>query len=81
MPEPVERNLGLDLVRVTETMLPLPANFSANGAPTIGAGEDLKTALSKLLQSGAPILVVEDAGKPVGVLSLEQIRSSVEHKN
>lgn len=70
----------LSLRRVGEVMGPLPANFSMNGAPTIGIGDDLKDALSKLLQTGATTLVVEDAGQPVGVLGFDRIRGSAAGK-
>ncbi len=66
----------LSLLRVEHVMAPLPKNFVLNGTPTILQQDDLRNALSKLLQSGASALAVLDETKPVGVLSLEQIRAS-----
>lgn len=66
----------LSLVRVASVMSPLPNNFVLNGTAVIDANDDLKSALSKLLQTGAPTLTVLQKDKPVGVLSLEQIRVS-----
>ena len=66
----------LSLVRVASVMSPLPNNFVLNGTATIDANDDLKNALSKLLQTGAPSLAVLQENKPVGVLSLEKIRAS-----
>jgi osmoprotectant transport system ATP-binding protein len=65
----------LSLVRVTTAMQPLPRDFLLDGAPAIAAGENLREALSKLLQSGASSLVVVQQDKPIGVVSLEQIRA------
>lgn len=64
----------LSLVQVTDAMSALPADFTLNGAPTIGARDDLKSALSRLLQTGASLLVVQDEGEPVGLVGFDQIR-------
>jgi osmoprotectant transport system ATP-binding protein len=66
----------LSLVRVASAMSPLPKSFGMNGSPTVALDDDLRTALSKLLQTGASTLTVMDGEKPVGVVTLEQIRAS-----
>src|SRR5205814_2370396 len=43
----------LSLLRVAAVMASLPQNFVLNGTPTIDAQADLRSALSKLLQTGA----------------------------
>ena len=50
-----------------------------NGTPVIAADDDLRNALSKLLQTGASSLAVVQGNVPVGVLSFEQIRASARH--
>ncbi len=66
----------LSLVRVSQAMTPLSQNFVLDGTPTIDVNDDLRMALSKLLQSGTDTLVVIDQDQPIGTLSLEQIRAS-----
>jgi osmoprotectant transport system ATP-binding protein len=63
-------------MRVESVMSPLAQPVALNGAPTISATDDLRTALSMLLLTGAPTLVVLAQDQPVGTLSLEQIRES-----
>lgn len=65
----------LSLVRVATVMQPLPENFAYAGAPTLSADENLRGALSKILASGATMLVVTRHAEPVGVVRLEQIRA------
>ncbi len=66
----------LSLIPVASIMSPLPKNFVLNGSPTIQVEDDLRNALSKLLQTGASSLAVVQENNPVGILSLEQIRAS-----
>jgi osmoprotectant transport system ATP-binding protein len=59
-------------------LAPVGASAIATGGelPTISAGGNLRAALGLLLQSGAPALVVvDDAGAPVGRLDFAAIRS------
>lgn len=71
-----DRVRQLRLLRVSSAMQPLPAGFVADGAPSIDAAQDLRQALSALLETGAPALVVQDQNRPVGILSFENIRAS-----
>jgi CBS domain-containing protein len=48
-------------------------------APTIGVDEDLRHALSRLLQTGAKRLVVVEGAKAVGSLTIEDIRAKTEN--
>jgi osmoprotectant transport system ATP-binding protein len=66
----------LSLLRVEGAMGGLPAGSSPNGEPRIGRHDDLRHALSTLLRTGAPRLIVTDDGAAVGALTLEQIRDS-----
>ncbi|MEN9205761.1 MAG: ABC transporter ATP-binding protein [Thermostichales cyanobacterium DRC_bins_46] len=65
------RHLGL--LRVKAAMLNVEPPILA-AEPTIGAEDTLRRALSLLLRSGAPQLTVLEEGRPVGILTLEQIR-------
>jgi len=68
--------LGLIPVSVAVTGPPPPS--PQGGAATVRAEDSLRTALSTLLQSGAPALVViEDGGRAVGSLTFEDIRRAV----
>ena len=69
----VVRQLGL--VRVETAMRGLPAGYSPNGAPSIDQDDSLRNALSHLLRTEGE-LVVTDTEKPVGVISLDDIRTS-----
>ncbi len=72
----VLRMLGLIPVSVAITG-PAPPS-PPDGAATVRAEDSLRTALSTLLQSGAPALVViEDGGRAVGRLTFEDIRRAV----
>jgi osmoprotectant transport system ATP-binding protein len=66
----------LSLLRVDKAMRALPAEYKASGTPTISCDADLRRALSLLLQSGGAALTVVDDGVPVGLLTLEDVRSS-----
>jgi len=66
----------LSLLRVDKAMDPLPADHAAGDHPTICCDDNLRRALSLLLQSGASALTVEDDGAPIGLLTLDNIRAS-----
>ncbi len=70
----------LALLTVSTIMSPLPKHFVLDGAVTIKADEDLRMALSKLLQTGASSLAVMRDELPVGVITLEQIRAAAKQK-
>ena len=83
--EDMVRQLGL--IRVEAAMTPLamtPLAMTAAGgapesleaAPVISADTDLRQALSLLLRTGAPRLLVEADGAPVGWLTLDRIRAA-----
>jgi osmoprotectant transport system ATP-binding protein len=72
------RRLGL--LRVDGAMVPLPSGQGQADAPTIAADADLRRALSILLQTGAPALVVRDGEGPVGLVALEQIRDAARER-
>ena len=67
------RQLGL--VRVDLAMKPLPADFVQNGRPTIARDDNLRRALSMLLNSNAPALTVIENDRPVGLLTLSSIQA------
>jgi CBS domain-containing protein len=67
----------LSLLRVEETMAALSDGAPAPDGPTIQRNDDLHHALSVLLQTSAPALIVVDGERAVGTLSLEQIRRAV----
>ncbi|MCC6606181.1 MAG: ABC transporter ATP-binding protein [Anaerolineae bacterium] len=67
------RQLGL--VRVDLAMKPLPADFVLNGRPTIARDDNLRRALSLLLNSNAPALTVTENDRPVGILTLSNIQA------
>lgn len=66
----------LSLLRVDKAMDPLPADHAAGDHLTIRCDDNLRRALSLLLQSGASTLTVEDDGAPIGLLTLDNIRAS-----
>jgi osmoprotectant transport system ATP-binding protein len=71
----------LSLVRVESGMRPLPAaaeEIRLGSLPTISCDADLRSALSRLLRTGNETLLVHDDGTPVGLLTLDDIRSSAE---
>ncbi|MEZ4737602.1 MAG: ABC transporter ATP-binding protein [Caldilineaceae bacterium] len=71
------RQLGL--VRVESAMVDLPARFPLDGQPTIDCNHNLREALSRLLRTDAPALVVTDRNAPVGLLTLDDIRANTEN--
>ena len=73
------RQLGL--LRVETAMKALPANYEPADRPTIELDDDLRHALSVLLQTGSANLTVLSQTTPVGTLSLENIRASTESRN
>ena len=68
------RQLGL--IRVASAMTPLPAAAAPADRHTISRDDDLRQALSLLLRSHAPALTVTENGRPVGLLTLDNIRHS-----
>jgi osmoprotectant transport system ATP-binding protein len=68
------RQLGL--VRVEAAMRKMPPEFHAANQPTIDCQKDLRQALSMLLRTDAPVLVVMDEQRPIGLLTLDDIRAS-----
>jgi len=68
------RQLGL--VRVEAAMKQLPPQFQVNGQPTIACDTNLRQALSTLLRTNAPTLVVVDDQTPVGLLTLDNLKAS-----
>lgn len=68
----------LSLLRVDRAMEELPEPLGDTQNPTIPCGENLRRALSLLLQSGASMLTVVEEGVPIGLLTLDNIRSSTQ---
>lgn len=66
----------LSLLRVETAMTSVPQNHNPHSELTIARHDNLRQALSLLLRTGAQMLTVLDAGKVVGVLTLEHIRDS-----
>ena len=71
------RRLGL--VSIPAAMVSLPAGATVDGVePRINISERVRPALTLLLEGGAPRVIVEDHGVPVGFLDLAAIqRASV----
>ena len=57
-------------------MKQLPSQFQVDGQPTIACDTNLRQALSTLLRTNAPTLVVVDDQTPVGLLTLDNIKAS-----
>lgn len=74
--EDMVRQLGL--VRVESAMSQLPANFSLDGQPTVACSQNLRVALSQLLRTDVPALVVLDEEVPVGRLTLSDISATTQ---
>jgi len=70
----------LSLVRVESGMGPLPGTGDFGGYPQISCDDDLRSALSLLLRSGAKALLVMHGPDPVGLLTLDHIRASAEEQ-
>jgi osmoprotectant transport system ATP-binding protein len=68
----------LSLLRVDRAMEELPEPLGDTRNPTIPCDENLRRALSLLLQSGAAMLTVVEEGVPIGLLTLDNIRSSTQ---
>jgi osmoprotectant transport system ATP-binding protein len=73
------RQLGL--VRVASAMAALPPHFQLNGQPTVAGDQNLREALSRLLRTNAPALVVLDNQQPVGLLTLAAISATAHNSN
>ena len=63
-------------MRVESAMQALPVNFHVNGQPTITHDQNLREALSRLLRTNVPTLVVTTNDAPTGLLTLDDIRAS-----
>lgn len=72
----IVRQLGV--VRVETAMTPFGAGETPDVAPTVGCMDDLRHALSTMLQTGAEVLTVVDGSEPVGRLTLDEIRLSAQ---
>lgn len=66
----------LSLLRVETAMSAAPDDYRRNGEPTIGIDDNLRTALSILLRTGSHKLAVLRESDTVGILTLDNIRSS-----
>ena len=73
------RQLGL--VRVESAMGPLPTPFHLAGQPTVACDQNLREALSRLLRTNAPALVVLDDQQPIGLLTLADISATTQNSN
>jgi osmoprotectant transport system ATP-binding protein len=73
------RQLGL--LPVNAVMMVLPANYENGSKPTVAAEDNLRDALSLMLKTGAPELSVLANGEPVGVLTLDHIRTCAVEAN
>ncbi len=71
-----DRIRQLGLLRVETAMKPLPAGTELSGGPVIGAEESLRQALSLLLQPGVTRIVAMLDGRPVGKLTLDDLRGA-----
>ncbi len=74
----IVRRLGL--LRVEAAMTPLARETRLDGAPEVGADENLREALSALLRTDAPELIVRQGDRAVGRLALDQIRAAARSK-
>jgi osmoprotectant transport system ATP-binding protein len=70
----IVRQLGL--IPVSRAMGTLPAEEMANGQPRIDENVDLRRALSQLLRSSGGQLIVTRQERPVGLLTIDDIRLS-----
>ena len=68
------RQLGL--LKVASAMTELPADYANNNQPTLESDNNLRDALSLILKTGAPEISVTKNGKPIGLLTLDHIRTS-----
>ena len=74
----IVRRLGL--LRVEAAMTPLAQGTRLDGAPEVAADETLREALSALLRTDAPELIVRQGDRAVGRLALDQIRAAARSK-
>lgn len=73
------RQLGL--LPVNAAMMALPEHYPNGNKPSIETEDTLRDALSLILKTGAPELSVLQEGKPVGLLTLDHIRSCAVEAN
>jgi len=72
-----DRVRQIGLLEVDSVMQPLPENYAYQGEPALHTGQDLRRALSLLLQPGIQMVpVLNEADQPVGAVTIERIRSS-----
>lgn len=66
----------LSLLRADQTMVPL-TSLEERPTESIAAADNLRNALSQMLRTGQRHLIVQDeTGKPLGLLTYEQIRNT-----
>ena len=73
------RQLGL--LPVNSAMIALPENYQNGTKPSVETEDNLREALSVMLKTGAPELSVTEGGEPVGLLTLDHIRSCAVEAN
>lgn len=66
----------LSQVRVEAAMEDLHPGYQADGLPSISCADNLRRALSLLLKTGKPALIVRDEMRPVGLLTMDSIRAT-----
>jgi len=66
----------LSLLRVKMVMTPMGAGYWSMDLPTINQDDNLRNALSLILQTGNPSLAVMNHETVVGILTLEQVRNA-----
>lgn len=71
-----DRIRQLSMLKVAAVMEPLPSVGVPIGAPEVNAGDDMRSALSVLLQPGVVGAVVMQHGERVGWLSLKAVQSA-----
>ena len=71
-----DRVRQLSLLRVETAMKDLPGNYQDRDTPAIASDDNLRSALSLILQTGTTSLTVLDDGKPIGILTLSRILES-----
>ena len=69
-----DRIRQLSMLRVGAVMEPLPKQGVPQGAPTLSPADEMRIALSVLLQPGVSGAVVLQQGQPVGWLSLQSVQ-------
>lgn len=76
-----DRVRQLGLLPVKAAMVPLPNRGPQGDRPTLTPHDSLRDALSLILKTGLPTLSVVENGRPVGLLTLDQIRQSAMDKH